>query len=75
MRYQTLQIILSLITALHHFDLLVIIGAMQVVNLAYAANKVDQPIKLFYLKALNYALGSILQCFFKFNGFKLKVCS
>ena len=75
MRYQALQIILCLITALYHFDLLVIIGAMQVVNLAYAANKVDQPIKLFYLKALNYSLRSVLQRFFKFNGFKLKVSS
>ena len=75
MRNQTLEIILCLITALNHFDLFLIIGTMQVMNLTYAANKIDQPIKLFYLKALYYSLRSILQRFFKFNGFELKVCS
>ena len=75
MRNQTLEIILCLITALNHFNLLVVIGTMQVMNLSYAANKVDQSIKLFYLKALNYSLRSILQRFFKFNGFELKVRS
>ena len=75
MRNQTLEIILCLITALNHFDLFMVIGTMQVMNLSYAANKVDQSIKLFYLKALNYSLRSILQRFFKFNGFKLKVSS
>ena len=66
---------MCLIAALDHLDLLVVVGAVQVVDLSDAANEVDQTIELFYLKALNYALGSILQCFFKFNGFELKVCS
>ena len=75
MRNKALKIILCLITAFNHLYLLLIISAMKVMNLSYAANKVNQSIKLFYLKALNYSLRSILQRFFKFNGFKLKVSS